>query len=174
MQLWESLAVGYDGAKQIKGRKRHLTVDTLGLILRVWVSAASVPEREGGRQVLNKVKQMGKAMSRLHTIWVDGGYDGEPFMQWVMDTCRWIVQVVLRPQECKGFVLLPKRDLCGTDVRLALLVSAVEQRLLSLLPETAETFIYLARDPRDAEAIGIKFDPKQLFKHPLRYSREID
>lgn len=75
------------------------------------------------------VKQMGKAMSRLHTLWVDGGYDGEPFMQWVMDTCRWIVQVVLRPQERKGFVLLPKRACCGTDVRLALLVSAVEQRL---------------------------------------------
>ncbi len=52
---------------------------------------------------------MGPAVSRLHTVWVDGGYDGNPFMQWVMDVCRWIVQVVLRPQETKGFVLLPKR-----------------------------------------------------------------
>jgi putative transposase len=42
-----SEAVGYDAAKQIKGRKRHLTVDTLGLVLRVFVSAASVGEREG-------------------------------------------------------------------------------------------------------------------------------
>jgi len=41
---------------------------------------------------------MGKSVSRLHTIWVDAGFDGEPFMQWVMDVCRWIVQVVLRPQ----------------------------------------------------------------------------
>jgi len=48
---------------------------------------------------------MGKSVSRLHTIWVDG-FDGEPFMQWVMDVCRWIVQVVLRPQQTKGFVLL--------------------------------------------------------------------
>jgi len=43
--------------------------------------------------------------SRLHTIWV-GGFDGEPFMRWVMDVCRWIVQVVLRPKQTKGFVLL--------------------------------------------------------------------
>lgn len=83
-----SLAVGYDAGKQIKGRKRFMTVDTLGLMLRVLVTAASVPERDGGRQVLNKVKQMGKSVSRLHTIWVDGGFDGAPFMQWVMNICR--------------------------------------------------------------------------------------
>ena len=62
------------------GRKRHLTVDTLGLVLRVLVTAANVPEREGGKQVLAKVKQMGNAVSRLHTVWVDGGYDGDPFL----------------------------------------------------------------------------------------------
>jgi len=49
---------------------------------------------EGGKRVLKRVNQMGKAVSRLHTIWVDGGFDGEPFMRWVMDVCRWIVQVV--------------------------------------------------------------------------------
>ena len=52
---------------------------------------------------------MGKAVSRLHTKEVDGGFDGEPFMMWVMDVCRWIVQVVLRPEQTKGFVLLKKR-----------------------------------------------------------------
>lgn len=66
-------------------------------------------EREGGKQVIKKVKQMGLKVSRLTTIWVDGGFDGTPFMHWVMDFCRWIVQVVLRPKEHKGFVLLPKR-----------------------------------------------------------------
>ena len=88
-------AVGYDAGKQIKGRKRFLTVDTLGLVLRVLVTTASVGEREGGKQVLKKVKQMGKNVSRLTTIWADGGFDGAPFMLWVMDFCRWIVQVVL-------------------------------------------------------------------------------
>jgi transposase len=50
-------AVGYDAGKQIKGRKRFLGVDTLGLVLRVLVTAASVPEREGGKQLLNASKQ---------------------------------------------------------------------------------------------------------------------
>ena len=48
----------------------------------------------------------------MTTIWVDGGNDYEPFMQWVMDFCRCIVQVVLRSQEAKGFVLLKKRPCC--------------------------------------------------------------
>ena len=52
---------------------------------------------------------MGKQTSRLHTMWVDGGFDGEPFMRWVIDVCRWIVLVVLRPKQNKGFVVLKKR-----------------------------------------------------------------
>jgi transposase len=80
--------VGFDGGKLVKGRKRFLTVDTLGLVLRVFVTAANVGEREGGKQVLQQVNQMGKAVSRLHTIWVDGGFDGDPFMKWTMDVCR--------------------------------------------------------------------------------------
>ena len=63
-----SQAVGYDAAKQIQGRKRHLTVDTLGLVLRVFMSAASIGEREGAKRVLKRVKRMDRAVSRLHTI----------------------------------------------------------------------------------------------------------
>jgi len=97
-------AVGYDAAKQIKGRKRHLTVDTLGLVLRVFVSAANGVNK-GAKRVLKRVKRMGKAVSSPHRLgrW---GYDGTPFLIWVMDVCRWIVQVVLRPEQTKGFVLL--------------------------------------------------------------------
>lgn len=113
----------------IKGRKRHLTVDTLGLVLRVLVTAANVPEREGAKLVLSQVQQMGDAVSRLHTIWVDGGYSGDPFLRWVMDTYRWIVQVVLRPKQRHSFVLLPKRACCGTDFWLVELVSPLDQRL---------------------------------------------
>ena len=86
---------------------------------------------------------MGKGVARLHTIWVDGGIDGEPFMQWVMDVCLWIVQVVLRPEQTKGFVLLKKRWVgertFGWLMGCRRLVRAYE-----FLPETAETFIYLA------------------------------
>lgn len=135
--------VGFDGGKLIKGRKRFLTVDTLGLVLRVLVTAASVGEREGGKRVLKKVKPMGKGVSRLTLIWVDGGFDGEPFMQWVMNFCRWIIQVVLRPQQTRGFVLLKKRWV--VERTLGWLMGC--RRLVrdyELLPETSETFIYLA------------------------------
>jgi len=104
-----SQEVGFDAGKKIKGRKRFMTVDTLGLVLRVLVTTANVGEREGGKQVLKRVKQSQEQVCRLTTIWVDGGFDGEPFMQWVMDFCRWIVQVVLRPEQTKPFVLLKKR-----------------------------------------------------------------
>ena len=96
-----SQSVGFDAGKKIKGRKRFMTVDTLGLVLRVLVTAVSVSvfalasRREGGKQVLKRVKQSQDQVFRLTTIWVDGGFDGEPFMQWVMNFCRWIVQVVL-------------------------------------------------------------------------------
>lgn len=138
-----SLGVGYDAGKQIKGRQRFVTVDTFGLGLRVLVCAASVGERTGCKQILQKVNQMGHAVSRLHTIWVDGGDDGNPFMQWVMHICRWIGQVVLRPQEHKGFILLPKRWVVertfGWLTRCRRLNKDYE-----LLPQTSETFIYLA------------------------------
>lgn len=136
-------AVGFDKGKLVKGRKRFMTVDTLGLGLRVLVTAANVGEREGGKQVLKRVKQMGKGTARLHTIWADGGFDGAPFMHWVMDVCRWIVQVVLRPEQTKGFLLLKKRWV--VERTLGWLMGC--RRLVrdyELLPETSETFIYLA------------------------------
>ncbi|MBW4541715.1 MAG: IS5 family transposase [Myxacorys chilensis ATA2-1-KO14] len=135
--------VGFDAGKVIKGCKRFLTVDTLGLVLRVFVTAASEGEREGGKQVLKRVKRMDNAVARLHTLWVDGGFDSNPFLVWVMDVCRWIVQVVLRPEQTKGFVLLKKRWVVertfGWLMGCRRLVRDYELR-----PETSETLIYLA------------------------------
>ncbi|NEQ26088.1 MAG: IS5 family transposase [Microcoleus sp. SIO2G3] len=135
--------VGFDAGKVIQGRKRFLSVDTLGLVLRVLVTAASVGEREGGKQVLKRVKRMDKAVSRLHTIWVDGGFDGNPFMLWVMDACGWIVQVVLRPEQTKGFVLLKKRWVVERTFGW-LMASRRLVRDYELLPATSETLIYIA------------------------------
>jgi putative transposase len=135
-------AVGFDAGKQIKGRKRFATVDTLGLVLRVFVAAASTGEREGGKTVLHRVHQRGKAGSRLYTIWVDGGFDGEPFMQWGICFCRWIVQVGLRPEQTKGFVLLKKRWV--VERTFGWLMHCRLVRDYELLPETSETLIYLA------------------------------
>jgi transposase len=135
--------IGYDANKKTKGRKRFLCVDTLGLILRVIVTSASVTEREGGKKVLERVKQMKGQVNRLTVIWADGGFDGPAFLQWVMDTCYWILQVVLRPKEQKRFVLLPKRWVVertnGWLMHCRRLARDYER-----LPQSSETFIYLA------------------------------
>jgi putative transposase len=135
--------VGYDAGKKIHGRKRHLSVDLLGLVLRVLVTSASLPERQGAKQVLQRVHDTGHQVKRLHTIWMDGGYRGEEFMRLVMDMFRWIVEIVLRPLEKKGFVHLPKRWVVERTfgwLNWCRRLSKDYERL----PETSETFIYIA------------------------------
>jgi transposase len=102
-------AVGYDGGKKIKGRKRFTLVDTLGLLMAVRVVAGNVPEREGAKQLLNQVHQNRQRFPRLVRIWVDAGFSGEAFLHWVFDTFRWILEGVSRPEGTQGFILLPKR-----------------------------------------------------------------
>ena len=86
---------------------------------------------------------MGKGLSPLTLIWVDGGFDGKPFMEWVMNVCRWIIQVVLRPEQTRGFVLLKKRWV--VEPTLGWLMGCGRLvRDYELLPETSETFIYIA------------------------------
>ncbi|GAB1540450.1 hypothetical protein NUACC21_31190 [Scytonema sp. NUACC21] len=84
---------------------------------------------KGGKQVLKRVKHSQQQVSRLTTLWVDGGFDGEPFMQWVMDVCRWIVQVVLRKAANQGLCLAQKTLGCRANFWLADGVSALGQRL---------------------------------------------
>jgi len=91
--------------KHIKGRKRFLTVD--GVSLASFGHHSECWRTRGWQTSAQASQKMGKSVSRLHTIWVDAGFDGET-MQWVMDVPL-IVQVVLRPQQTKGFVLLKKR-----------------------------------------------------------------
>jgi transposase len=102
-------SVGYDAGKKTKGRKRFTMVDTLGLLLMVKVVAADVQERDGAKQLLTKMNEERDRVPRLARIWFDGGFSGPDFLHWVMDICHWIVDVVLRPNGRKGFVLLPKR-----------------------------------------------------------------
>jgi putative transposase len=97
-------AVGFDAGKQIKGRKHFLAVETLGLVMRAFVTAASTPEREGAKTLLARVKALEpRSVERLVTIWADGGFSGENFLRWVMDTCRWVVRVVCAPNRQKAF-----------------------------------------------------------------------
>ena len=101
--------VGYDGGKKTKGRKRHLLIDTLGLMMVVVVTAASLPERERAKLVFEKVKKSQSTFFRLVTIRVDGGYQGIDFMHWVMDTYRWVLETVLRSDDAQGFEVKPRR-----------------------------------------------------------------
>lgn len=100
-------AVGYDAAKQITGRKRHLLVDTLGLVLGVAVTPASTPERDGAQVLLTRVLGW---LTWLRLLWVDGGYSGTTFAHWVRGLRPKLqVEVVKRSDDVKGFVVLPRR-----------------------------------------------------------------
>ena len=100
--------IGYDGGKQVKGRKRHLLVDTLGLMLCVWVTAANTGDRDGLRYLLQH--WLDKGMSRLRKVWVDGGYTGEELRQWVWGL-KHSYKIVLEVVEKvgKGFQLVKRR-----------------------------------------------------------------
>lgn len=97
---------GFDAGKQIQGRKRHILVDTLGLILVVVVTAASVQERDGAKLIFQAFTGSCKKIRR---IWVDGGYRGPKLVEWVAQRFPIVVQAVLRSDDTKGFKLLPRR-----------------------------------------------------------------
>ena len=136
-------AVGYDAGKQIKGRKRHTIVDTLGLVMYVLVTAASQPERAGIQQAFQKLMRLKQQVARLYLVWADGGYSGQPFLKWAMDTFSLIVEVVLRPEQTKGFVLLKKRWVVERTFGWWNWYRRLSKDY-ERLPETSETMIYIA------------------------------
>lgn len=89
----------------MKGRKRHILVDTLGLLLTVVVHAANIQDRDGAKLVLEKAR--GKFL-RLALIWADGGYAGK-LIEWVQQSCGWLLEIVKRRDDVQGFVVLPRR-----------------------------------------------------------------
>jgi putative transposase len=96
---------GYDAGKKIKGRKRHIVVDTLGLLLLVLVHAADIQDRDGAKLVLAKMRGR---FPRLQLIWADGGYAGK-LVEWVKSACGWILEIVRRCDDVRGFHVLPHR-----------------------------------------------------------------
>jgi putative transposase len=104
----QGTAVGFDGNKRIKGRKRHLLVDTLGLILAVVVTSASADDRVGLMILLESYWATG--VKRLRQLWVDGGYRAEWLRQWVWGvkpTHKIALTVV--DKVGPGFQVLPRR-----------------------------------------------------------------
>jgi putative transposase len=104
----QGAAVGFDGNKKVKGRKRHLLVDTLGLILAVVVTSAGADDRVGLMALVESYWATG--VKRLRKLWVDGGYRAAWLRQWVGDvkqTHKITLEVV--DKTGPGFQVLPRR-----------------------------------------------------------------
>lgn len=97
---------GYDGGKKIKGRKRHILVDTLGHLLEVVVQTAAIQDRTGASDVL--LKALAITRLRLQKLWADSAYSGS-LVDWLSDQFQISLDIVARPAEQVGFVVLPKR-----------------------------------------------------------------
>ena len=136
----------------MSGRKRHILVDTTGLVLKVVVHPASVQDREGAKLLLTG---LGARFPRLAKLWVDAAYQG-PCATWIAETLDWAVEVVRKPpkriwwpedqeppERPRGFQVLPRRWVVertfawiGRNRRLS--------KDYEVLPTTEEAWIYLA------------------------------
>ena len=95
---------GYDAGKRTPGRKRHVIVDTLGLLLAVVVHSASVQDRDGVKLAGERIKGR---FPRLRLIWADGAYQAA--VGWAKQFGGWLLELVRKPDGRKGFVVLPRR-----------------------------------------------------------------
>jgi putative transposase len=99
---------GYDGGKKLRGRKRHIVVDSLGLLLVVLVTAASADDGTTAPEVLAKLTA--EHRSRLGKVWADGKYNNRSLDRWLAkERVGYAIEVVSRPAGAKGFVLLHRR-----------------------------------------------------------------
>ena len=101
---------GYDGGKKITGRKRNIAVDTLGLLLAVVVTSAAVDDAAAALPVLAQLDR--HRYPRLEVVWADSKYHNHRLHEWLHAHRRrlpWRLEIVSRPKDAQGFVLLPKR-----------------------------------------------------------------
>ncbi len=145
---------GYDANKHVTGRKRHILVDVMGLLLVVLVHKADIQERAGAKLLLQRA--VTKGFARLQLIWADGGYSGSEFKAWVWKLTNWLFEVVVRPEGTKGFVVVARRWVVertfGWFGRSRRLSKDYEQ-----LPETSEAMIY---------AVMVRLMLKRLAQQP--------
>ena len=135
----QAQARGYDAGKKVKGRKRHILVDTLGLLLKAKVLTAEIQDRDGAKILFLEIKEQ---MPRLQLIWADGGYRGK-LIEWVAVQCFWILEIVKRNDQVKGFVIVPKRWIVERTFswinRNRRLSKDYERKI-----ESSEAFLYLS------------------------------
>jgi putative transposase len=133
---------GYDAGKKVTGRKRHVLVDTLGMVLLVLVTAGDVQDRDGAKLLFWALVDRIAGWCRLQLFWADGGYRGS-LIDWVRLSFGWTLQIVEKLGDQVGFQVLPKRWIVERTFSWI-----NRQRRLGKdyerLPETSEAFIYVA------------------------------
>ena len=130
---------GWDAGKKVNGRKRHLAVDTLGLLLVVVVTAACVQDRDAGRALLWRLRA-GHRGVRL--VWADGGYAGK-LVAWARCVLGLVVEVVRKRPGQSTFEVLPRRWV----IERTLAWISKHRRCVrdyETLPEHHETMIYIS------------------------------
>jgi len=163
---------GYDGAKKVKGRKRHLLVDTQGLVLKARLHSAQIKDREGIKLLLDSAAR-DRLPERLSHLWLDAGYTGEDKgAGWVQKVLGWTAEIVRHPPKMapeevmrvwvrewnkEGVPIDPKKLLAEKGPRPFLPKRWIVERTLAWLgqnrrmskdyerlPESGEAFIYVA------------------------------
>ena len=123
----------------MNGRKRHILVDSLGLLLIVIVHTADIQDRDGAKLVFKRTR---KWFTKLQVVWADGGYAGK-LITWVNRYCHWKLEIVRRTDDLKGFKVVPKRWIVERTFSWF-----NKYRRLSKdyegSPETSENMIYVA------------------------------
>lgn len=97
---------GYDAGKRIKGRKRHIVTDTIGLLVGLVVHSAGIQDRDGAPDVL---KAIVSRYPSLRHLFADGGYAGPKLQDALKSLGRWTVQIIKRSDTAEGFEVLPRR-----------------------------------------------------------------
>jgi transposase len=97
---------GYDAGKRIKGRKRHIVTDTVGLLIGLVVHSAGIQDRDGAPDVL---KMIASRYPSLRHVFADGGYAGPKLRDALKALGRWTVQIIKRSDTAEGFEVLPRR-----------------------------------------------------------------
>lgn len=133
--------IGFDGGKLVKGRKRNLITDTIGLVVLAKVTAANVQDVHAGKQALVELKKRTERITRLQKIFADGGYRGE-LIHWVKDQLHSEMEIVLKLGEQKGFQVLPKRWVIERT-NAWITRNRRMARDYERLAETSEAFIYI-------------------------------
>ena len=97
---------GYDAGKKIKGRKRHILIDTLGFLLVILVHSAGIQDRDGAIDIFTTAK---KHFPTVQHVFADGGYAGPKLRDALKAEGDWTLEIIKRSDKAEGFVLLPRR-----------------------------------------------------------------